>query len=405
MCWRSRRNIFNAGIGFALVGSLFLGCAPAAKADSTSVPTPVMSTPVTSTSLTANIPSLPSPQPGPAGRDLATPSPLVLLPASGAGVIADVAAKARLGVVQITTAQVALNRLNQETLVPQGVGSGVIIDEQGHILTNNHVVADAQSLQVSLPDGRTFPATLVGQDARSDLAVIRIQGTDLPVMPLGDSGKLVVGQWVIAIGDALALPGGPTVTAGVVGALGRTIQEPGSDGTSGGPFLFDLIQTDAAINPGNSGGPLVNLQGEVVGISTLGSGQTSSGVQPQGIGFAIAINTAKPIADALIQSGHVPYPYLGVQLYPNSPSLAVHFQLPARPGMIVVQVEPQGPAEKAGIRLDDLIVAADGKALTDESEFYRVLQTHRPGDQLPLTVARGDQELTLTISLGTAPAQ
>lgn len=268
----STRHILNAAVALALVGSLLSGCAAAATPDPARMPTPVMSSLATSTSSPTSMPASLVPQTGGSGRVVATPSTSLAIPASGAGVVADVAAKARVGVVQITTAQVALNRLNQETFVPQGVGSGVIIDGEGHILTNNHVVADAQSLQVSLPDGRTFTATLVGQDPRSDLAVIQIQGTDLPVMPLGDSGKLVVGQWVIAIGDALALPGGPTVTAGVIRALGRTIQEPGSDGTSAGPFLFDLIQTDAAINPGNSGGTLVNLHGEVVRINTLGSG-------------------------------------------------------------------------------------------------------------------------------------
>ena len=400
--WRQR---INAGVVFALVASLSLGCSTNANPNPTNAPTPVVSTPVTGTSLPTSTPLSTVPQVSPTSSILPTPSSAVHTAGAGLELVADVATKARPGVVQITTAQVALDSLNQATLIPQGVGSGVIFDNQGHILTNDHVVAGAQSLLVSLPDGRTFPAKLIGQDPRSDLAVIQIQTSDLPVMPLGDSAKLVVGQWVVAIGDALALPGGPTVTVGVVSALGRTVQEPSSDGASAGPFLFDLIQTDAAINPGNSGGPLINLQGEVVGISTLGSGASGSGVQPQGIGFAIAINTAKPIADELIRSGRVTYPYLGLRLYPNSPSLASRYQLPAKPGMIVVQVDAQGPAEKASLQVGDLIVVADGQALRDESEFYRVLQVHRPGDQLPVTVARGDQELPLSVSLGAAPTQ
>jgi S1-C subfamily serine protease len=164
----------------------------------------------------------------------------------------------------------------------------VIYDNQGHILTNNHVVEGAQQLLVSLPDKRSFPARLVGVDPQTDLAVVQIRGDNLPVAQLGDSNQLQVGDWVVAIGNALALPGGPTVTQGVVSALGRTVQEPGSSsgGQPGGtqrqsavgPFLFDVVQTDAPINPGNSGGPLVNLQGQIIGINTLVAGP----VEPSG---------------------------------------------------------------------------------------------------------------------------
>lgn len=324
---------------------------------------------------------------------------------SGAGAIADVAARVRPGVVQITNEQLTFNQLNQSILIPQGVGSGFIFDQSGHILTNNHVVAGAQKLEVSLPDGRSFPATLVGRDPRTDLAVIQIHGTNLPVIPLGDSSKLVVGQWVVAIGNALALPGGPTVTAGVVSALGRTVQEPNLPDGSPGPYLFDVIQTDAPINPGNSGGPLVDLQGQVIGINTLAAVQAEPGVQAENIGFAIASNTAKAIAEEIIKTGHVTYAYLGVGLYPNSPALAERFNLPDKPGEIVVSLDPNGPAAQAGIRRGDVIVAADGHPLTDESELARILESHRPGDKLSLTIARGHRELTVTVTLGTAPPE
>src|SRR5262249_697455 len=153
--------------------------------------------------------------------------------------------------------------------VPAGVGTGFVIDNQGNIITNNHVVAQAQRLEVLTTDGKTFPARLIGRDPRTDLAVIRVEGQNLPFVPLGDSGKPVFGRWVVAIGNALALDGGPTLTVGVVSAVGRTVQEPGDQQTgAAGPFLFDLIQTDAAINPGNSGGPLLNLAGEVIGVNT-----------------------------------------------------------------------------------------------------------------------------------------
>src|SRR5439155_13615797 len=182
----------------------------------------------------------------------------------------DVAQRARPAVVQITSEQLQADQFNQPFSVPAGVGSGVIYDAQGHVLTNNHVIEGAQRLLVSLPDGRSFPGKWVGADPHTDLAVLQISGDNLPRADLGDPGQLQVGDWVVAIGNALALEGGPTVTEGVVSALGRTVQEPGSTsggpGGSGGPgaatagpFLFDVIQTSAPINPGNSGGPLLSL--------------------------------------------------------------------------------------------------------------------------------------------------
>jgi S1-C subfamily serine protease len=333
---------------------------------------------------------------------------------TGAGTIADVSAKARPAVVQITNQQLTRPDFQaQPVLAPAGVGSGVIYDDQGHILTNDHVVAGAEDLRVSLPDGRSFPAKLIGGDPRSDLAVVQIQGTNLPVLPLGDSSQLVVGQWVVAIGNALALEGGPTVTAGIVSALGRTVQEPppegrpdeGTLGGSSGPFLFDVIQTDAPINPGNSGGPLINLDGEVMGINTLASVEAEPGVPAQNVNFAIAINTAKRIADQLVASGHVTYPYLGVALYPNSPAIAARFGFPDKPGMIVTQVDSSGPAAKAGVHENDVIIAAAGRPIQDESTLYEVLNQKRPGDKLSLTIVRGDQTDQVTAALSTAPPQ
>src|SRR5581483_11366470 len=234
----------------------------------------------------------------PVAGDMQASAPLPLasgvqpLTAAGEGgfrtAVRRVAQQVRPAVVQITNEQVAADRFNQGVTVPAGVGSGVIYDPQGHILTNNHVVEGALRLLVSLPDDRSSPARLVGGDPQTDLAVVQIDAPDLPVAALGDSSELQVGDWVVAIGNALGLPGGPTVTVGVVSALGRTIQEPGTRTNSAGPFLFDVIQTDAPINPGNSGGPLVDLDGQVVGISSVMAGQAEPGVQAQGIGFAIA---------------------------------------------------------------------------------------------------------------------
>jgi len=194
-------------------------------------------------------------------------------PKSPVTAIREVSRQVRPAVVQITNQQqVQIGQFNQPFVVPAGVGSGVIYDNQGHVLTNNHVIEGAQQILVSLPDKRSFPGKMVGADPQTDLAVLQISGQDLPVARLGDSSQLAVGDWVVAIGNALALPGGPTVTQGVVSALDRTVQEPGDpqgQGSTVGPFLFDVVQTDAPINPGNSGGPLVNLEGEVVGINTL----------------------------------------------------------------------------------------------------------------------------------------
>jgi S1-C subfamily serine protease len=270
-------------------------------------------------------------------------------------------------------------------------------------------VVGAQKLDVTLTDGRSFPAKLIGRDPRSDLAVIQIQGgTNLQTIALGDSSKLVAGQWVVAIGNALALPGGPTVTAGVVSALGRTVQEPPPDGTgpsaaqggSGatGAFLFDLIQTDAAINPGNSGGPLVNLNGEVVGINTLGAGQAQS------INFAIAINTAKPIADQLVKTGQVNYAYLGVGVYDNTPTLARRFNLANTPGVIITALAPKGPAATAGLKQGDVITAINGTKVTAESDLLRVLNQSKPNDSVTITVAHADGKTEdVKVTLGAAP--
>ena len=198
-----------------------------------------------------------------------------------ANAVRQVAEQVKPAVVQITSSQQGFNSFNQAVPQQTGVGSGVIYDASGgngYVLTNNHVIAGADKLTVALPDGRTFDGQVVGADPETDLAVVKITGNNLPVVPLGDSSKLQAGDWVVAIGNALALPGGPTVTAGVVSALGRTIQEPTDPATGApGPFLYDLIQTDAAINPGNSGGPLVNLNGEVVGINTLVAGHGRAG--------------------------------------------------------------------------------------------------------------------------------
>ncbi len=322
---------------------------------------------------------------------------------SFATAVRNVAERVKPAVVQITNEQVSVSQFNQPFTVPAGVGSGVIYDAQGHILTNNHVVAGAQKLLVSLPDGRSFQAKLVGADPQTDLAVVQISGSNLPVAQLGNSNQLQVGDWVVAIGNALALRGGPTVTAGVVSALNRTVQEPSSS-SAPGPFLFDVIQTSAPINPGNSGGPLVNLAGQVVGINTLVAGQASNGVQAQGIGFAIAVSTAKPIADQLVATGRAVHPYLGVEYVPLNPAIAAQLGIQQNQGDVIGNVVPGSPAAQAGLQQYDVITAIDNQPLQTDSALAQIVNSHKPGDTLTLTVQRGNQTLNLKVVLGQMPS-
>ncbi|MEX1023192.1 MAG: trypsin-like peptidase domain-containing protein [Dehalococcoidia bacterium] len=311
---------------------------------------------------------------------------------------------ARPSAVQVTTEQV-VNNAGTETVVPSGVGSGVIIDDQGHVLTNDHVITGASNVIVSLTDGRQFDAEIVGQDPQTDLAVLRlleIEGEDLPVAAIGSSGDLRVGSWVVAIGHALGLEGGPTVTTGVVSALGRTVQEPGVGGAPG-PFLFDVIQTDAPINPGNSGGPLVNLQGEVIGINTLVAGSAGAGIPAQGIGFAIAIDTAIPLAEEMIETGRVVHPFVGINYVPLNSAVASQLGIQTTQGALIGGVQPGSPAEAAGLQADDVIVAIDGEPLVGESDLPEALDAREVDDQVEFEVRRGEETLTVEVTLGEAP--
>lgn len=338
----------------------------------------------------------------------ATPVPAVTSGSAGdlTTAIRQVVLKVKPAVVQITNEQTQVNQFNQPFTLPAGVGSGFIYDREGHILTNNHVVEGAEQLLVSLPDGRSFPAKLIAADADTDLAVIQISGDNLPVAEIGDSRQLQVGDWVVAIGNALALPGGPTVTTGVVGALGRTVQEPGTTSANSGPFLFDVIQTDAAINPGNSGGPLVDLNGQVIGINTLVAGQAEPGVQAQGIGFAIAIETAKPIADQIVATGKVIHASMGgISYLPLNPSISAMLGITQTTGVLIGQVESGSPADKAGLQSKDIILAIDGSTLEGDSALAQALNSHKPGDKLTLTVQRGSQKITMEVTLIEKPSQ
>jgi serine protease Do len=392
-----RKNNHRPGMQLVIAILLIVGLAGCSGLGSgngaTATPAPAAASPTA-----AQLAEAGSGQLAGAGSETAAPPPPSLSVAFDE-IMNQVAEKVKPAVVQLTNVQTVQAFSRGSSDVPMGVGSGVIYDDQGHILTNNHVVEGADQLIVLLPDGRTFTGTLLGGDARTDLAVVQISGDNLPVAELGDSTQMRVGDWVVAIGNALALPGGPTVTAGVVSAQGRTIQEPPTS-QGPGPFLFDLIQTDAAINPGNSGGPLVNLDGQVIGINTLGGSTTSSGLQTYGIGFATAISTAKPLADQLVANGKVEHPYLGITYVPLNPALSAQNNIPVPQGAYIRSVVPGSPAAQAGLQTGDVITKVNGQTLQSDSDLARFLSSHKPGDTVTLTVVRGSQTLTIDVTLG-----
>jgi Do/DeqQ family serine protease len=272
----------------------------------------------------------------------------------------------------------------------RAAGSGVIVDARGYILTNNHVVENAAEVEVRLSDDRKFKATLVGRDGRTDLAVLKIEsaGGPLPVAELGDSDRLRVGQWAIAIGNPFGLD--RTVTAGIISATGRT--------HVGVATYEAFIQTDASINPGNSGGPLLNLDGRVVGINTA---IVSSG---QGIGFAIPINMARDIMTQLIARGRVVRGWLGVVIQDLTPELAAGFGVREDAGVLVAEVMKGGPAENAGLKSGDVIVDFGGVAIKDVTELQKRVAAIEPGRPTPLTVVRDRKNVTLSVKVGEQPS-
>jgi len=282
-------------------------------------------------------------------------------------------------------------------LVPSaGVGTGFIIDDKGDIVTNNHVVSTdsgdaAQDITVTLDEGSEHKAKIAGRDPPTDVAVLQIDGGNLKPATLGDSSKLEVGDDVIAIGNALDLPGGPTVTKGVVSALDRLIQEQNVT-------IPNAIQTDAAINPGNSGGPLVNLNGEVVGITTAvirGSAENA-----EGIGLAISMETAQPIVKELIDKGRVQRGFLGVTIQEITPSLAQQFNLSVDHGVGIRSVQPGGPADKAGLRQGDIIVKLGDKDIQTSGDLFAALTEHRAGDVVEVVYFHGGDQQSTQVTLG-----
>ena len=312
------------------------------------------------------------------------------------------------GVVNITSTAVQMDFFFN-AFPTQGSGSGSIIDLKGHILTNHHVVANAQKLEVTLADESKWPAKLIGSDPDNDLAVIQIDAPKekLKVIPTGDSRNLKIGQKVLAIGNPFGLQ--RTLTTGIISSLGRTIR------SESGTLMEDIIQTDAAINPGNSGGPLLNSDGEIVGINSAIISPSGGSV---GIGFAIPVNTAKRIIPELLAKGFVSYPYIGATIQSLIPDVAKYLKLKVDRGALIAEVVKGGPADKAGLKGGnqkvqvgntilivggDIVLKADQQEVKTNDQLIHYIREKKPGDTIVLHVHRKGDVLDLKVTLGERP--
>ncbi|MEM7391312.1 MAG: DegQ family serine endoprotease, partial [Verrucomicrobiota bacterium] len=276
----------------------------------------------------------------------------------------------------------------QKRFMQTGQGSGFIIDKKGHILTNHHVIGDADKVKVRLHDGRDVVAEIVGTDPKSEVAVIKVDADDLPVLPLGDSEDLRIGEWVMAVGNPFGLS--ETLTVGVVSAKGRS--------NIGLADYENFIQTDAAINPGNSGGPLLNAQGEVIGINTAIYSRSGGYM---GIGFAIPIDMASQITEQLIESGKVQRGQLGVLIQDLTMDLATSFDLDSTDGILVAQIGEDSPAEQAGVEMGDVILELNGQPVENVSTFRNDIAATRPGTDVELLILRDGSETSLNVEIGS----
>ena len=305
--------------------------------------------------------------------------------------IVDAVEKVSKSVVNIASVRMVQDQLFRVFPV-EGVGSGIIVDGKGFILTNNHVVDEAQKLRITLKDGNVFNGVVVGTDEVTDLAVVRVDSKEaLPFARLGNSDQLKIGEIVIAIGNPFGLTGGPTVTAGIVSALNRSLQfESGA---------LELIQTDAAINPGNSGGPLVNTNGEVIGINT------AKMPYAQGIGFAVPVNTARVIVKDLMESGRITNrPWIGIATIKITRQLAQYYRLPTNDGVLIAQVESQSPADYADLRKGDIVEAIDGRKITDPSQMSSNIRKRSINEKIIMTINRYGRRFDCQIQLLARPS-
>ena len=303
--------------------------------------------------------------------------------------IVDLVDKVRPAVATISVE--ALTRGLFFDFTDEGVGSGMVVRPDGYIVTNFHVIQDANDIQVTLPGIGSYEARVVGEDPLTDLAVLKIEADNLPFVRFGDSREMRVGDWVIAVGNVLALKGGPTVTLGIVSALGRSL-------TTDRGSLYDLLQTDAAINEGNSGGPLVNIEGEVIGINTAILRDA------YGIGFAVSSAVASPIIDSLIDEGRVVRPLIGLTGADVTPARAGQLKLNVTEGVIVTRLSRDGPAFKGGLRVGDVITKLDGIPTPDMARFLTLLWTYDVADTVRLEYISNNQTFETSVELAERPA-
>jgi len=331
-------------------------------------------------------PASPTPTPTPVPTPTVTASPIDpdwTLPSveNSAPVlpsIADVVALVKPSVVAINTEVITYDIFNRPS-TQEGAGSGWIIDENGLIVTNNHVVEGAESVTVTLADGRTFPAEACCTDPLTDLAVVRIDAQGLPAAKVGDSSELRVGDWVVAIGNALGL--GIGAKEGIVSRVEVSVPVSGQT-------LGDLIETSAAINPGNSGGPLVNMKGEVIGITSV----KIATVEVEGIGYAISTEAATPVIEELIRKGYIIRPWLGIVLHTVDQYVVLRYELAVDKGAFITEVAPGSPAERAGIEPGDVIVAMDGQEISTAQDLVEAIHSRNIGQEVKITLWRGDTQ-------------
>ncbi len=303
----------------------------------------------------------------------------------------DIVGQLTPSVVQILTASDPAVLISNQLSPATGVGTGIIVRDDGYILTSNHVVSEAETITVTLNNGQGYVGRFVGGDFNPDVAILKIDATDLQPALTGSASSLRVGEDVIAIGHALALSGGPTVSRGVISALGRSIDAGLQD------TYVDLIQTDASINPGNSGGPLVNRFGEVIGVNT-------AAIQGgQGIGFAVNIDDALAVSEQLIEKGYVERGFLGISPVNLTPAIAAQIGVPVNEGVLVARVVADSGADAAGLQGEDVIVSLGGRAIRNTGELSKFLLENLPGEQVSVRIYRGGSEVQTEAVLGQRP--
>ena len=358
----SARRLLRFSPALLLVLLLVVGCIPAAPMAEESAPVPSVSE---EELVEASVPSTPLSS------------------------VADVVAKVKPSVVAISTEMTTRDFFNRSR-TQEGAGSGWVIREDGYIVTNHHVVEDAETVTVVLDDGRTYEAEGVYIDPPTDLAVVKIDVTGLPVAQVGDASFIRIGDPLVAIGNSLGM--GISATSGIASAVGVSLDE------SSGATLLDLIQTDAAINPGNSGGPLVNAAGEVIGINSI----KIATVGVEGMGYAITINQALPIIQELIANEVIERAWLGVGLYSVTPAVAEQYDLEVDSGVILTQVVADSPAHKAGLQPGDIIVEFDGVEIADVQGLVDAIEAHQSGDKVEIIYWRDDMKAIAFATLGSS---